>query len=53
MYLFFFTGLLDKKLYNITVTPLFDNKTGHGAQVLKICSRVGGTSFIRAFFFTI
>ncbi|XP_028997493.1 interleukin-6 receptor subunit beta-like isoform X2 [Betta splendens] len=36
------SGLLDKKPYDITVTPLFDNKTGHGTQVLQICSRVGG-----------
>lgn len=41
----FLTGLLDKTPYNITVTPLFDDKTGHGAQVLDICSREGGTSF--------
>ncbi|XP_030261833.1 interleukin-31 receptor subunit alpha-like isoform X2 [Sparus aurata] len=34
-------GLLDKTPYNITVTPLFDDKTGHGAQVLDICSREG------------
>ncbi|XP_070843562.1 interleukin-31 receptor subunit alpha-like [Chaetodon trifascialis] len=33
--------LLDKKPYNITVTPLFDDKTGHGAQTLHICSRFG------------
>ncbi|XP_070705998.1 interleukin-31 receptor subunit alpha-like [Pempheris klunzingeri] len=33
--------LLDKRPYNITVTPLFDDKTGHGAQALHICSRVG------------
>ncbi|XP_026173833.1 interleukin-31 receptor subunit alpha-like isoform X1 [Mastacembelus armatus] len=33
--------LLDKKPYNITVTPLFDDKTGHGARALQICSRVG------------
>ncbi|XP_040920253.1 interleukin-31 receptor subunit alpha-like [Toxotes jaculatrix] len=33
--------LLDKKPYNITVTPLFDDMTGHGTQALQICSRVG------------
>nr|XP_046229269.1 interleukin-6 receptor subunit beta-like [Scatophagus argus] len=33
--------LLDKKPYNITVTPLFGDKTGQGTQVLQICSRVG------------
>nr|XP_020459565.1 interleukin-6 receptor subunit beta-like [Monopterus albus] len=33
--------LLDKKPYNITVTPLFGDKTGHGTQALQICSRVG------------
>uniref|UniRef100_A0A3Q3F758 Interleukin-6 receptor subunit beta-like n=1 Tax=Labrus bergylta TaxID=56723 RepID=A0A3Q3F758_9LABR len=36
------TDLLDKTPYNITVTPLFDGKTGHGTQALQICSRVGG-----------
>lgn len=35
------SDLLDKKPYNITVTPLFDDKTGHGTQALWICSRVG------------
>ncbi|KAM6991733.1 interleukin-6 receptor subunit beta-like [Tautogolabrus adspersus] len=35
------TDLLDKKPYNITVTPLFGDKTGHGTQALQICSRVG------------
>ncbi|KAM8726792.1 interleukin-31 receptor subunit alpha-like isoform 3-T3 [Acanthopagrus schlegelii] len=34
-------ALLDKTPYNITVTPLFDDKTGHGAQVLDICSGKG------------
>lgn len=33
--------LLDKTPYNITVTPLFEDKTGHGTQALQICSRVG------------
>nr|XP_020483610.1 interleukin-6 receptor subunit beta-like [Labrus bergylta] len=37
------TDLLDKTPYNITVTPLFDGKTGHGTQALQICSRVGDT----------
>ncbi|XP_026196918.1 interleukin-31 receptor subunit alpha-like [Anabas testudineus] len=34
-------GLLEKMPYNITVTPLFDNETGHGTQVHRVCSRVG------------
>jgi len=38
----FLTGLPDKQPFNITVTPLFDDKTGHGTQALQICSRVGG-----------
>lgn len=33
--------LLDKQPYNITVTPLFVDKTGHGARALQICSRAG------------
>ncbi|TKS76287.1 mRNA-capping enzyme [Collichthys lucidus] len=33
--------LLDKTPYNITVTPLFDDKTGHGKTAHQICSRVG------------
>lgn len=41
----FLTDLLDKKPYDITVTPLFGDKTGHGTQALPTCSRVGGTSF--------
>ncbi|KAI4802010.1 hypothetical protein KUCAC02_019872 [Chaenocephalus aceratus] len=36
------SGLLDNKPYNVTVTPLFVDKTGHGTQALQICSRVGG-----------
>lgn len=36
------SDLLDKKPYNITVTPLFEDKTGHGTQALHICSRFGG-----------
>ncbi|KAK2856059.1 hypothetical protein Q5P01_004794 [Channa striata] len=35
------SGLLDKKRYNITVTPLFEDKTGRGTQAIHICSRVG------------
>ncbi|XP_042359692.1 interleukin-6 receptor subunit beta-like isoform X2 [Plectropomus leopardus] len=35
------TDLLDKKPYNITVTPLFDDKTGHGTQAHQICSSLG------------
>ncbi|CAN9507897.1 unnamed protein product [Ophioblennius macclurei] len=35
------SDLLDTAPYNITVTPLFGDKTGHGTQVLQICSRVG------------
>ncbi|XP_047429023.1 interleukin-6 receptor subunit beta-like [Mugil cephalus] len=33
--------LLDKKPYDVTITPLFDNKTGHGTQIRQLCSRVG------------
>lgn len=33
--------LLDKTPYNMTVTPLFADKIGHGTQVSQICSRVG------------
>lgn len=35
------SDLLDKTPYNITVTPLFDDKTGHATQALQICSSVG------------
>ncbi|XP_059211721.1 interleukin-31 receptor subunit alpha-like [Centropristis striata] len=35
------SGLLDKKPYNITVTPLFGNKTGHSTRALQVCSRFG------------
>uniref|UniRef100_A0A3Q0RQT3 Interleukin 31 receptor A n=1 Tax=Amphilophus citrinellus TaxID=61819 RepID=A0A3Q0RQT3_AMPCI len=31
--------LLDKKPYNITVTPLIDDKTGQSAQAVQVCSR--------------
>ncbi|XP_068610205.1 interleukin-6 receptor subunit beta-like [Brachionichthys hirsutus] len=33
--------LLDKKPYDITVTPLLGDQTGHGTQALQVCSRVG------------
>ncbi|KAM4522375.1 interleukin-31 receptor subunit alpha-like isoform 2-T2 [Odontesthes bonariensis] len=33
--------LLDKKPYNITITPILDDRTGHSTQALQICSRVG------------
>ncbi|KAF7663323.1 hypothetical protein LDENG_00213880 [Lucifuga dentata] len=32
---------LDYMPYNITVTPIFDDKTGRGTQVHQICSRIG------------
>uniref|UniRef100_A0A3P8SKH3 Interleukin 12 receptor, beta 2a n=1 Tax=Amphiprion percula TaxID=161767 RepID=A0A3P8SKH3_AMPPE len=35
------SDLLDKKPYNITVTPLLGDKTGHGMQAFHICSRAG------------
>uniref|UniRef100_A0A8C2Z9S4 Fibronectin type-III domain-containing protein n=1 Tax=Cyclopterus lumpus TaxID=8103 RepID=A0A8C2Z9S4_CYCLU len=35
------SGLPDEQPYNVTVTPLFDGKTGHGTQALQICSRPG------------
>ncbi|XP_037304975.2 interleukin-31 receptor subunit alpha-like [Pungitius pungitius] len=35
------SGLLDKQPYNITVTPLFADRTGHGARALQICSGEG------------
>ncbi|XP_071384153.1 interleukin-31 receptor subunit alpha-like [Centroberyx affinis] len=38
--------LLECKPYNITVTPLFDNKTGLGTQDLEICSSVGAPETI-------
>lgn len=47
----FLADLKDRTPYDITVTPLFGDKTGHGAQALHICSRVGGTSFIYLIFF--
>ncbi|KAM9354150.1 interleukin-6 receptor subunit beta-like [Pholidichthys leucotaenia] len=34
-------NLQDKTPYNITVTPLFDGKTGHGVQALLVCSALG------------
>ncbi|XP_061742862.1 interleukin-31 receptor subunit alpha-like isoform X2 [Nerophis ophidion] len=36
------SGLLNKEPYNITVTPLFGNKTGLSTQALQICSTVAG-----------
>ncbi|XP_035764311.1 interleukin-6 receptor subunit beta-like isoform X4 [Neolamprologus brichardi] len=35
------SGLQGKKPYNITVTPLFGDKTGHGTKVLHVCSSFG------------
>ncbi|XP_061843228.2 interleukin-6 receptor subunit beta-like [Nerophis lumbriciformis] len=35
-------GLLNKEPYNITVTPLFGDKTGLSTQALQICSTVAG-----------
>ncbi|KAM9339228.1 interleukin-6 receptor subunit beta-like [Symphorus nematophorus] len=35
------SGLLEKQPYNITVTPLFDDKTGRGTQAPQICSSFG------------
>ncbi|XP_062267300.1 interleukin-31 receptor subunit alpha-like [Platichthys flesus] len=40
--------LLDKKQYNITVTPLFDDQTGRGSQADQICSRIGDPDNITA-----
>ncbi|KAK0142741.1 Granulocyte colony-stimulating factor receptor [Merluccius polli] len=31
--------LEDFRLYNITVTPVFDDKTGHGKEAPQVCSR--------------
>ena len=46
--------LHDKMPYNITVTPLLDDrKTGYSTEALQICSRVGGTPnshFFKCFF---
>ncbi|XP_047245003.1 interleukin-31 receptor subunit alpha-like isoform X2 [Girardinichthys multiradiatus] len=33
-------GLLHRKPYNITVTPLFNDSTGHGSQANQICSSI-------------
>lgn len=41
------TELLDKTPYDITVTPLLDDRTGRGSQVLHICSSGGGKSWPR------
>ncbi|XP_034017949.1 interleukin-6 receptor subunit beta-like [Thalassophryne amazonica] len=35
-------ALLNQTPYNITVTPLFEDKTGHGMEALQICSGLGG-----------
>ncbi|XP_068198354.1 interleukin-6 receptor subunit beta-like isoform X2 [Antennarius striatus] len=35
------SDLLDMKPYDITVTPLLDDKTGRGTQARQVCSRVG------------
>ncbi|XP_058469182.1 interleukin-31 receptor subunit alpha-like [Solea solea] len=35
------SGLLEKKKYSVTVTPLFPDRTGHGSEALHICSSVG------------
>ncbi|XP_056873427.1 interleukin-6 receptor subunit beta-like [Takifugu flavidus] len=32
------SDLLDRTPYDVTVTPLLDDGTGHGSQVLQICS---------------
>ncbi|XP_061667935.1 interleukin-6 receptor subunit beta-like isoform X2 [Syngnathoides biaculeatus] len=37
-------GLLDQKPYDITVTPLFGDKTGLGARVLQICSTIAAAA---------
>uniref|UniRef100_A0A1A7WVN7 Interleukin 31 receptor A n=1 Tax=Iconisemion striatum TaxID=60296 RepID=A0A1A7WVN7_9TELE len=34
-------GLHERTLYNITVTPLLDDRTGHSTQTLPICSSTG------------
>ncbi|KAG7239712.1 hypothetical protein INR49_028648 [Caranx melampygus] len=34
-------GLLGKTPYNITVTPLFDDRTGHGTEALQVCATLG------------
>ncbi|KAM4529740.1 interleukin-31 receptor subunit alpha-like isoform 1-T1 [Fundulus diaphanus] len=33
-------GLMQRKPYNITVTPLFNDSTGHGTQANQICSSI-------------
>uniref|UniRef100_A0A665WPU6 Fibronectin type-III domain-containing protein n=1 Tax=Echeneis naucrates TaxID=173247 RepID=A0A665WPU6_ECHNA len=35
------TDLLDRRQYNITVTPLLDDKAGLGSEALQVCSSVG------------
>ncbi|XP_037100758.1 interleukin-6 receptor subunit beta-like isoform X2 [Syngnathus acus] len=38
------SGLLDNKPYNVTVTPLFGDKTGLGTRALRICSTVAAAA---------
>uniref|UniRef100_A0A8C5CU89 Ig-like domain-containing protein n=1 Tax=Gadus morhua TaxID=8049 RepID=A0A8C5CU89_GADMO len=38
--------LRDFRLYNITVTPVFSNKTGHGKKAPQVCSRRRGNCAI-------
>ncbi|XP_077409324.1 interleukin-6 receptor subunit beta-like [Vanacampus margaritifer] len=38
------SGLRHKKPYNVTVTPLFDDKTGLGTQALQICTTVAAAA---------
>lgn len=42
----FSTDLLDYTPYNITITPIFDAKTGHGTRAWQICSRIGCTYLV-------
>lgn len=37
--------LHDKVPYNITVTPLLDDKTGYSTEALQICTRAGGRPY--------
>ena len=43
----FLADLRDFRLYNITVTPVFDNKTGHGKEAPQVCSRRSGNCLKR------
>uniref|UniRef100_A0A3Q3DN67 Fibronectin type-III domain-containing protein n=1 Tax=Hippocampus comes TaxID=109280 RepID=A0A3Q3DN67_HIPCM len=38
------SGLLDKKPYDVTITPLVGDKTGLGARVSRICATVTATA---------